>query len=670
LLISLAVENNVDQSTVLQLLETIPTWMFLRWTPQLLAILDSSAFFISSAIVRKIALAYPESLRYPLAVIRSDLLSSSNSVSSFLNELNSLLYDESTEYFVECIQDLEFPEMKLRNWKEVACDFIIQGDIQGLISSFLDVVKSCEQRSESVYKDFGLKLIALKKAFGSDGNILKKIASSKDVRKFDDLFSSLKISTSGLLHGKLALTDFSLKLASFASSPHSGKVEMPGKFSGTSKPDANPRNFIIGFDATVVVMPSLRRPKRIQIRGSDEQDYFWLVKTGEDLRLDQRIEQLFGVMNTAFLEKFASTEHHLTTYDVVPLTSRVGMIEWLQDTNSLRSVLIQAFNRFKLNADHLRILGAKFGEFCMSKMPKSAKKSLSTSDVYKNLYKKVPDSEVETNLAMLESSIPKQLIRAALFMHSASPESFVVIRASFGSSLATFNASSYILGIGDRHLDNFLFDTSSGKVIGIDFGMSFGQGIYLPVPELMPFRMSNQLASVFFPIEGARIYEKKMTRALEALRSSKAIILNVLQIFVNEPHLDWRKQAEKSVESGSQLKQDSKESFGSFEMIGMSPTDSKQASWYKSKIETAVKKLLGLPSHHIMFDEVLQSPHAEDPGFINSIRRVLLENEKTKRFSFSANQVLSPQDQARCLLDHASDRSILGRTWQGWAPFV
>lgn len=39
-------------------------------------------------------------------------------------------------------------------------------------------------------------------------------------------------------------------------------------------------------------MPSIRKPKRITIRGDDEKDYMFLVKGGEDLRLDQRIEQV------------------------------------------------------------------------------------------------------------------------------------------------------------------------------------------------------------------------------------------------------------------------------------------------------------------------------------------------------------------------------------------
>ena len=42
----------------------------------------------------------------------------------------------------------------------------------------------------------------------------------------------------------------------------------------------------------VLSLQSLRVPKRITIRGDDEREYKFLVKGGEDLRLDQRIEQV------------------------------------------------------------------------------------------------------------------------------------------------------------------------------------------------------------------------------------------------------------------------------------------------------------------------------------------------------------------------------------------
>lgn len=71
-------------------------------------------------------------------------------------------------------------------------------------------------------------------------------------------------------------------------------------------------------------MSSIRRPKRLIIRGDDERDHPFLVKGSEDLRQDQRIEQLFAVMNILLSHDAACVRRglQLRTYQVIPITTR------------------------------------------------------------------------------------------------------------------------------------------------------------------------------------------------------------------------------------------------------------------------------------------------------------------------------------------------------------
>lgn len=46
------------------------------------------------------------------------------------------------------------------------------------------------------------------------------------------------------------------------------------------------------FSPQVQVMSSMRKPKKVIIRGDNEREYPFLIKGGEDLRQDQRIEQV------------------------------------------------------------------------------------------------------------------------------------------------------------------------------------------------------------------------------------------------------------------------------------------------------------------------------------------------------------------------------------------
>ena len=57
---------------------------------------------------------------------------------------------------------------------------------------------------------------------------------------------------------------------------------------------------------------------------------------------------------------------------------------------------------------------------------------------------------------------------------STCPEAFLTLRAQFVKTHATLSICQYILGIGDRHLSNFLVDLDTGASVGIDFGYAFG----------------------------------------------------------------------------------------------------------------------------------------------------------------------------------------------------
>ena len=69
--------------------------------------------------------------------------------------------------------------------------------------------------------------------------------------------------------------------------------------------------------------------------------YVGCIIGGEDLRLDQRVEQLFVTMN-----RILSLDPHcirkqltLRTYQVVPLARSVGIIEWVPGTAPIKEII-------------------------------------------------------------------------------------------------------------------------------------------------------------------------------------------------------------------------------------------------------------------------------------------------------------------------------------------
>ena len=115
------------------------------------------------------------------------------------------------------------------------------------------------------------------------------------------------------------------------------------------------------------------------------------------------------------------------------------------------------------------------------------------------------------------------LLRAALLRTAPSPEGFLAVRARCLRSLAAISVAGYVVGIGDRHLDNFLFDRSDGGLVPIDFGATFGAGASaLQVPELIPFRLSPNLAALAAPLPTPHLLHSLMAHALRALQGEAA----------------------------------------------------------------------------------------------------------------------------------------------------
>ena len=120
-----------------------------------------------------------------------------------------------------------------------------------------------------------------------------------------------------------------------------GAIELPGQYGGDAPPTPSAHVTIESVGTTMRRMESLRQPKVVRLRGSDQREYPFLCKGGEDLRLDQRVEALFGAMNGALAAHAPAAARQLTvaTYAVLPLSPQVGLIEWVGGTTTLKRLV-------------------------------------------------------------------------------------------------------------------------------------------------------------------------------------------------------------------------------------------------------------------------------------------------------------------------------------------
>ena len=98
---------------------------------------------------------------------------------------------------------------------------------------------------------------------------------------------------------------------------------------------------IESFISSVSVITSKQRPRKITLRGNDGKDYVFLLKGHEDLRQDERVMQLFGLVN-ALLARDRQTKMYdlnIQRYAISPLSHNCGVVGWVPHCDTLHSLV-------------------------------------------------------------------------------------------------------------------------------------------------------------------------------------------------------------------------------------------------------------------------------------------------------------------------------------------
>lgn len=325
-------------------------------------------------------------------------------------------------------------------------------------------------------------------------------------------------------------------------------IELPGQYSGESRPNIRTNIKIIRFEAKVKVFRTLRRPIKLSILCSDGHTYDFLVKYGEDLRQDQCVQQMQRLITNQLATDKNCRPHNLSieTFNVIPINTMCGMLSWVNDTQSMqqmlgdftRGPLIQKYVQFLRKAPTSQNDHSLYGEAVAFYTPQAV--SDQASPISMNSRHHFRSSfQIADNFTSIASLVPKDILRDALYAMSSSPECFFMLRNNFASSLATMAIGNWIMGIGDRHLNNLLISKKTGKIIGIDFGYAYGMATRgLMIPELIPMRLTPQFVNVISPMETSGLIKKCMVYTLRAVRDVRQTIMAAMEAVVIDSSAD------------------------------------------------------------------------------------------------------------------------------------
>lgn len=275
---------------------------------------------------------------------------------------------------------------------------------------------------------------------------------------------------------------------------------------------------IIKFEDKVEVLPSLQKPKKITIVGSDGNAYILLCKPKDDLRKDARLMEFNSLVNKCLRKDQESRQRrlHIRTFAVIPLNEECGLLEWVSNTHGLRNILIKLYQE---KGSHL------------------------TGREIRDLTKSAGNDPVRLKEIFLKELLPRHPpVFDEWFLRSfPNPTSWYSSRLAYAHSVAVMSMVGYILGLGDRHGENILFDSTTGDCVHVDFNCLFNKGETFDVPEVVPFRLTHNMVHALGVTGYEGFFRKSSETAMKVLRQEFDALSCVLKTFIHDPLVEWEK---------------------------------------------------------------------------------------------------------------------------------
>ena len=399
-------------------------------------------------------------------------------------------------------------------------------------------------------------------------------------------------------------------------------LAVPGTYS-IDEPIIN----IFQFDPTLDIFNSKQRPRLLAVYGTDGVCHKSLLKGREDLRMDQRVMQFFELINQHIQNDFSndSRSMHITTYSITPLSTCAGLIQFVDGTDTLYSLI----SEYRTN-HHVHIFAEQ--------------ESMEDFSV-KNIDTLTPVQRLEA-LKYAANENKDTDLRELMWLNSPSCREWVNRSTQFTQSSALMSIIGYIIGLGDRHPSNLMIHRTKGSIVHIDFGDCFEVGKKrIKFPEIVPFRLTRLMIRAFGPtgIEG----EFRMTceETVKLVRSHKESIMAVLDIFLQEPI----KGITDDDSDDDDVVEDEEEVGGS---------NSNNNVYAMSSMEINISMVFDE-------DEKNQKRKKEGSSIGDSLNRIM---QKIIGNDFDPKVELSIEDQVDALIRDATYMYNLAYLYHGWTP--
>ncbi|KAH8386774.1 hypothetical protein KR093_002440, partial [Drosophila rubida] len=310
------------------------------------------------------------------------------------------------------------------------------------------------------------------------------------------------------------------------------RISMPG----LDAHDEQQPVYIESVESTVCILPTKTKPKKVAFYGSNGQKYTFLFKGLEDLHLDERIMQFLSISNAIMASKndTPSSSYRAHHYSVIPLGPQSGLISWVDGVTPLFALYKKWQQRQPQPA--AAASSRRLTDLYYNKLsPLLAKHNMLVTDPRRQW----PLAALRQVLAELMQETPADLLARELWCQAGSSAEWRQSVRRYTTCMAVMSVIGYVIGLGDRHLDNVLINLSSGDLVHIDYNVCFEKGRTLRIPERVPFRLTQNMVNALgiTGVEGA--FRLGCEYVLKVMRKERETLLTLLEAFVYDPLVDW-----------------------------------------------------------------------------------------------------------------------------------
>ncbi|KFM27324.1 Serine/threonine-protein kinase SMG1 [Auxenochlorella protothecoides] len=307
---------------------------------------------------------------------------------------------------------------------------------------------------------------------------------------------------------------------------------------------------VAGFaSGTVDVLQTKTRPKLVHLLGEDGVARPFLLKGREDAAAHAWLLRLADLTRRAAASASPTLRDAAPAYGLLPLGPRAALVQWLPRVTPLMEL-------------HSRAAAAAARQAALAGEAAAAARDGRAFDPAVERGVPRPPRAAEAFKAALRAQgvdpaapraeWPASALRAvfARLQHGAASD-FIAARLLAGAwGPGDWVGTGWVLGVGDRHLDNILLRERDGRLTHVDFDLVFDRGRELNVPETVPFRLTRCMLLALGPVGAGGPFAGACHATLGALRSHADVMLGALGVALDDPGIRWRVEGAQAGVSG------------------------------------------------------------------------------------------------------------------------